>query len=102
LASPLDEVGILDDLFRYIFAGAGLEVRDALGPFSEALLPADGVHRSVMDQGHEEGAERAPRGIVGLRRPPQGEEGVVDHLLRERVLPGDPKREGVSGLSVAT
>ena len=52
---------------------------------------------AVVHQGQEEGSERRPGGIERLRRPPQGQEGVVHHVLRQDLLPGDPVGKAVGG-----
>jgi glutaredoxin len=50
-----------------------------------------------VHEGQEERPERAPRGIVGLGGPPQREEAVVHHVLREDLLPGQAVGEAVGG-----
>lgn len=101
LPATLHQVGAVDDDVRNIFAMNRLEVRDALCAFPKALLPADGVDRSMVNQRQEEGAERAPSGIVGLRRAPDGQERVVNRVLGQASLPGDAEREAEGGGGVA-
>ena len=101
LEPPLAQVGLLDDTLRYIFAIDVLGVQGALRPLPEALLPADRVHGPVVDEGEEEGPEGPPGGVVGLGRPPEREERVLDHLLGEELLAGHPEGQAVGRGSVA-
>ncbi len=85
LASDV-EVRALDDVLRNIFATNRLEVRGPLGSVAQALLAPDRVHGPVVDERQEEGPERPAGGVEGLGRSPEREEGVLDDLLRERLL----------------
>ena len=78
-------------------SGIPSEVRRAAVPAAHPLLAADRVDGSVVHQGQEEGAERAPYRVVGLGRPPQGQETVVHHVLRERRLAREAVRQPVGG-----
>ena len=94
LASKVHVRG-LDDVLRRVFVTNRLQVRGPLRAFAEAVLAPHGVHRTVMHERQEERPEGTPRRVVGLGRPPEREEGVLDHLLRERRLGGHPQREAV-------
>jgi len=81
-----EDVGVLDDVLRRVFAGRGLEVRRTLRPPAQALLTADGIDGPVVHQGQEERAECPSGGVERLGRPPQRHEGVLDDLLGDQVL----------------
>ena len=61
-----------------------------------AAAPRGGrVDRPMVHQGQEERPERAASGVEGLRGPPEGQEGVVNHVLRQDLLAGQPIRQAV-------
>jgi hypothetical protein len=66
------EIGVLDDLFSYLFAGAQLQVRGSFGPLAESFLPPDRIDCSMVDEREEEAPERSPARVAGFRGPPQG------------------------------
>ncbi len=85
----------VDHVLRWVFAGRRLEVRRPLGPVPQTTLATDDVDRAVVHERQEEGAERAPGGVEGLGGAPERHERVVDHVLGEHRLTGDPERQPV-------
>ena len=57
LRAAAAERGLLDDPLCNIFVMNGLEVRCALGPFAQALLPTHGIHGPVVHEGEEKGPQ---------------------------------------------
>jgi glutaredoxin len=90
----------VNHVFRNIFAMSGLEVRRALLSFAQSFLPADRIDRPVVYQGEEERAERAARGVVGLWGAPEGHERVMDDVLGQDLLAGEPVGKPVCRRSV--
>src|SRR4029453_10010749 len=101
LLAPDREIGLLDDPFSYIFAGAPLQVRGSFGPLAEPVLPPDRVDRPVVDEREEEAPKRSPTWVIRFGGPPQGQERIVNHFLGQRVLTGDPDSEAIGGGGVA-
>ena len=89
------EIPGIGNRVRWVFVGHGLEVRRLLGPGPQALFPADEVDPAMVHHRQEEGPERTAILVEGLRCPPQGQEGVVDDILGEDLLPGHPIGQAV-------
>src|SRR5690606_29762686 len=59
-------------------------------PARPRLLGADHVDGAAMGDRQQEGAKSAPGGVVSIGTLPEGDEGVLDHVFGQRLIPQDP------------